>query len=267
MLTAGTSPHLGLLLPRIYTDRQGGPGAGTGLRSPSPLPGEPPESSRPSPLGLQFPSERKSAGPARALATPGEGVQGAARQDADGTPEGPLCGHCTPLQGKPTALGSRDLASAHHSPPLPGVPGPLTAQDPPPTTETRGPLSAAQSRRPSGRSAPASRGARGCHGNSAPPPSWALWRTGRAGLGDRIPPGRLGVPVTHVRDYDSGRWDGHRAFSVNDTSRAPSTPSPPGTGRQRTAGVELRVGHGLGQPGTCQGHPWSAGSGAEMRVG
>lgn len=76
-----------------------------------------------------------------------------------------------------------------HSPLLPwgvkrGQMGARSSQDPPPTTETRGRLSAARSHRPSGRSAPASQGEQGCQGNSARPPSWDLRRTGpeRPGL-------------------------------------------------------------------------------------
>lgn len=63
--------------------------------------------------------------------------------------------------------------------PEPGTLNPPGSQDPPPTTETQGHPSAAQARRPSGRSAQASREGLGCHGNSAWPPSWDLQRTGQ----------------------------------------------------------------------------------------
>lgn len=73
-----------------------------------------------------------------------------------------LTAHCSPVPAYAGALRFYPRVGAGRSQGLP-APGP---QDPPPTTGTRGPPSVARSRRPSGRSAPASRGARGCRGNS-----------------------------------------------------------------------------------------------------
>lgn len=137
--------------------------------------------------------------------------KGLGRQEDDLYREGML--HSLPPQGKHpktrallTAHSSRPRWSCTPNPPLPGNAGPSASslgsgegvaggprpsqvQDPPPTTETQGRLSVAQSHHPSGRSAPASRGEQGCHGNSARPPSWDLRRTGqeRARLGGSVP--------------------------------------------------------------------------------
>lgn len=115
-------------------------------------------------------------------------VQEAPRQEADGD-----AGLGTPQIH--VMEGTEALPTAHFSPPVraltlacpcPGVQDPVLlpwgtppsqAPDPPPTTETRGRLAVARSRHPSGRSALASRGEGGCHGNSARPPSWDLLRT------------------------------------------------------------------------------------------